>query len=71
MKQRKFLANNKTASATADAPQHEPEEKQSRLSPWTRALLLLIGSVCIFACTVAMCFALMDPIRCRSRSRRS
>lgn len=61
MKQRKFLANNKTAaSATADAPQNESEEKQSRLSPWTRALLLLIGSVCIFACTVVMCFALMN-----------
>lgn len=61
MKQRKFLANNKaTASATADAPRNEPEEKQSRLSPWTRALLLLIGSICIFACTVAMCFALVN-----------
>lgn len=61
MKQRKFLANNKAAaSATADAPWNEPEEKQSRLSPWTRALLLLIGSVCIFACTVAMCFALVN-----------
>lgn len=61
MKQRKFLANNKVAaSATADAPQNESEEKQSRMSPWTRALLLLIGSVCIFACTVVMCFALMN-----------
>lgn len=61
MKQRKFLANNKVAaSATADAPQNEPEEKKSRMSPWTRALLLLIGSVCIFACTVVMCFALMN-----------
>ena len=61
MKQRKFLANNKTAaSATADAPRNEPEDKQSRLSPWTRALLLLIGSICIFACTVAMCFALVN-----------
>ena len=61
MKQRKFLANNKAAaSATTDAPRNEPEEKQSRLSPWTRALLLLIGSVCIFACTVAMCFALVN-----------
>ena len=40
----------------AEEPQ---EEEESRMQPRSRAFLLMLGAICLFACSVLMCFVLI------------
>ncbi|MBQ6431789.1 MAG: LCP family protein [Oscillospiraceae bacterium] len=53
----------KAAKRTADAPliKEQPQEiTESRLQPHVRAILLMLGAICLFAGAVAMCFMLIS-----------
>lgn len=53
----------KAVNIPSAAPQREAEpqeEPESRMQPRTRALLLLLGAILLFAGAVAMCFTLMN-----------
>ena len=59
----KRTAPSKSEKPTSSAPliDEEPhEESDSRMQPRTRAVLLLLGAMCLFACAVAMCFTLIN-----------
>ena len=65
----KLFGNTKRPAASkniippSQAPriEEEPqEEEESRMQPRTRALLLMLGSICLFTCAVLMCFLLIN-----------
>ena len=49
-----------SSPSAAPIEEEAQEEAESKLQPRTRAVFLLLGAICLFACAVAMCFTLIN-----------